>query len=953
MTGEAPLGALLEPLPGPPQPLFAEDIARRAQEVGVPAPEPVEALATVAAVSPYLCGLMLGQPDALADVLSRPLAQTVAEAAAVAPSSDTEAVARALRRAKARVALAVALADLCAGADVATVTRALSDTADAAVATALGTALLEAAERGAVDDPDPARSGLVVLGLGKLGAHELNYSSDIDLVALVDLARAAPRGIDQGRAVRLVQRMSRLLDERGPDGYVFRVDLRLRPDPASTPVAVSVRNAVRYFQSRARSWERQAMVKARQIAGDPGAGRAYLAAVEPSVWRTSYDFTVIEDTMAMREQIAMVRGAGEITVPGHNVKLGRGGIREIEFFVQSLQRLAGGRDRRLRGRGTVAMLAALARAGWIEEETRDALTEAYERLRRVEHRVQMVADEQTHALPAEDGLPAIARMMREEDFAPRIRATFETVHRHFLSLGDVVGRNSPQLAGLPSGGASLPEALAEAFDARFAAWQEGTLVALRTDRARRLLADIRDDLAAAVAAQADPPATLDALDRFLSSLPGGVDLLSRLELQRALIPVLVLIVSAAPRLAAELTRRAHLLDVLVDPAFFGHLPSEAALDEQLSAALAAAQDYEGRLDAMRVFGQEQALLVNVRILTGSLIGQEASAALTRLADVVVRHALAIAEEEFARRHGRVPGGSVAILAMGKFGGREMVATSDLDMVFLYEGEAESDGEKPLSPGHYFNRLAQRLVSALAAPTAKGMLYEVDLRLRPSGRAGPIATRITSFERYQDEAAWVWEHMAITRARFAAGDAALGARAMAAVDAALRRERDAEALALEVASMRRRMAEQSEAGLKHAPGCQVDVEFIAQFLTLRERLGAPGEAADTPSALRRAAEAGALSAGALSTLLGAHALYQRLSQLIAIASSKSIRIEETPVALQRLLVRAGEAPDLPFLLADLAERQKAVRALFEEIVAPIHAPIHAGAAPSGCEDEAED
>ena len=929
-----PLSDRLAPLPGPPDPRFEAEMIEQAERRGVAVPERLDVLASVAAVSPYLRAAMLVRPEAVGSVLAQPLRATVAEIAAVQPSADLAEVGQALRTGKARVALAVALADLCGEADVATVTGALSDTADHAIATALGSVLLEAAERGAIDEPDAARSGLVVLALGKLGAHELNYSSDVDLVALVDVARAAHRGIDQGRAVRLIQRMSRLLDERTEAGYVFRVDLRLRPDPGSTPVAVAVNTAVRYFQSRARAWERQAMVKARQVAGDDEAGREYLAAVEPSVWHTSYDFTVIEDTMAMREQIAMVRGAGEITVPGHNVKLGRGGIREIEFFVQSLQRLAGGRDRRLRGRGTVAMLHALADAGWIDRTTRDDLESAYNRLRQVEHRVQMVDDEQTHALPAADGLPRIATMMREPDFETRIQDTLETVHRHFLRLDRIVGQNSPELAALQHTETEASDDLARAIDARFDAWQAGTLTAFRTERARRLLEDIRDDLTAAITAQPDARATLSALDDFFARLPGGVDLFSRLELQRTLVPVLVLIVSAAPRLAGELAQRSHLLDVLVDPAFFGRLPDRATLEAQLGAAIDAAPDYEGRLDAMRVFGQEQALLVNVRILTGSLIGQDASAALTRLADVVVGHALSVAEAEFARRHGRVPGGAMSVLALGKFGGGEMTASSDLDVIVIYQGEVESDGPKPLSPGHYYNRLAQRLVSALSAPTAKGMLYEVDLRLRPSGKSGPLATRITRFSRYMAEEAWVWEQMAMTRARVAAGDPALGAEAMEAIGRVSSTPRDEAALRTEVLAMRRRMEEQSSTGLKHAAGGQVDVEFIAQFLTLRDGLGADHDTVGTPAMIRRAAASGGLATGSRETLIGAHWLYQRLSQVIAIASSKAIPLEETPVALQRLLVRAGEAPDFAFLCADLAERQRAVRAILEEIVGPL-------------------
>ncbi|MBJ3774752.1 bifunctional [glutamine synthetase] adenylyltransferase/[glutamine synthetase]-adenylyl-L-tyrosine phosphorylase [Acuticoccus mangrovi] len=928
-----PLADLLVPLDGPGDARFAETIC----PLDGVSERALAALATVADVSPYLAGLMSTHTAELQELLLRPLADTVAEATRLDPTADLAEAERRLRVAKAKISIAVGLADLCGGADVATVTRALSDMADAAIESALRSVLLDTAARGVVDDPDPARCGLVILGLGKLGAHELNYSSDVDLVALVDLDRARLRGIDQQRAVRMIQRVSKLLQARTADGYVFRVDLRLRPDPGSTPLAVSTRAAIRYFQSRARSWERQAMVKARQVAGDRVAGEAYLAAIEPSVWRSSYDFTAIDDAMEMREQIAMVRGAGDVTVPGHNVKLGRGGIREVEFFVQSLQRVAGGRDRRLRGRGTVAMLSALADAGWITARTRDILTVAYEHLRKAEHRVQMVADEQTHTLPAAAGLPRIARMMRDADFEATMRTTFEEVHREFATLPNIVAQHNPEFARLRNLGAHVPEAVHALFDARFAVWLEGGYTSLRTPRARRLLEDLKADFLTATALTPDPEATLVELDNFFARLPAGVDLLARLDLQRDLIPVLVLIVSAAPRLAAELTRRAHLLDVLVDPAFFGTLPDVEGLRAELAHRLSLQPDYEARLDAMRVFGQEQMLLINVRILTGSLAGREAGEATTRLADVLAPTALDVAREEFETRHGSFPEADVALIALGKFGSREMTATSDLDLVFLYdcaEDAGESDGDKPLSPGHYYTRLAQRFIAALSAPTARGTLYDVDLRLRPSGRSGPIATHIRSFERYHTESAWTWEHMALTRARVVAGKTPLVARAIATIDAALTAPRDRTVLAEEVAAMRRRMAEQHATGLKHAPGGQVDVEFIAQFLQLAEGLLALDEATSTPAALARALTAGALEEDAYEILVGAHGLYQRLSQLLAIAGVGERPIVEAPSALKPLLVRAGEAPDMEFLISDIADRRRMVRELFETIVAPL-------------------
>ncbi|WP_420392803.1 bifunctional [glutamine synthetase] adenylyltransferase/[glutamine synthetase]-adenylyl-L-tyrosine phosphorylase [Acuticoccus sp.] len=930
MSADAPLGATFVPLDGPGDRDFDAALgATRAAEL--PAGSRA-ALSTVAAVSPYLKHAMLRGADDLAGLLAQPLGATVAKAR-VAPSGDVSDVGARLRRAKGRVALAVALADLLGGADVATVTEALSAVADEAIATALASVLLAAAVKGVA--PEPETSGLVVLALGKLGGEELNFSSDVDLVVLFDPDRAEPAGIDGKQAVRLIQAMTRVLQARTGDGYVFRVDLRLRPDPGATPVAMSTRAAVAYFQNRARAWERQAMIKARQVAGDRAAGNAYLRALEPTVWRLAYDFTVIDDTMAMRDQIAAVRGAGALTLPGHNVKLGRGGIREIEFFVQSLQRIAGGRDRALRGRRTVEMLEALAARGWIAREPSDELTAAYERLRRVEHRLQMVDDAQTHVLPAAEGLPRLARMMRLADFEEEMLATLERVHLHFASLTGVVGQTNPLLAPVAVG-FPVPTPVAEAFAAAMDGWTAGRHAGLKGERSRRLLRAVEPDLRHAVASSADPEATIAALDDFLARLPASVELLARLDRHRELIAALVLIVSTSPRLATELARRTHLLDVLIDPQFFGRLAEPDVWATQLQELVAREADYEAKLDIMRTFGQEQALLIDVRVLTSSLSGPEASRAMTDLADVAVDRALEVAREAFEVRHGRLAGGGVALLALGKFGGQEMTATSDLDVVFLYDCDAdagESDGAKGLSPGHYYTRLAQRFIAALAAPTARGTLYEVDLRLRPSGRAGPLATHIRSFARYHAESAWTWEHMALTRARIVAGDARLAAQAMAVIHEALSRDREREELGREIAAMRARMAAQSEAGLKLMAGGQVDIEFIAQHAVLSRGLFAPADTG-TVAMLERARDHGTLPADACETLTGTYAFYQRLAQLLSIASEGSLTVADAPAALQRLLVRAGEAPDLAFLEADIAERRSTVRTLFEQLVGPV-------------------
>lgn len=930
MTQNQPLANLLRPLPGE---LDADVAQRLTESAAIPAGS-AEACASVAALSPFLRELMLSDLEVTGAILSAPWQETVAQACRLVPTPNLEDAGRLVRLARKRVALAIALADLCAGASVADVCQGLSDFADAAVRHALDSILLLDAERGGTHGGQS--TGLIVIAMGKHGACELNYSSDIDLIVLFDPARAATVGIDQQAAVRITRRLVQLLQERTEYGYAFRVDLRLRPDPGSTPLAVSTRTAIRYMQTRARAWERQAMVKARQIAGDEAAGESYLAAIAPSVWPPSFDFTAIEDVYQTREQIALVKGAGTLTVPKHNVKLGRGGIREVEFFVQSLQRVAGGRDRRLRGRGTVAMLAALARAGWVDWTTANELTAAYDRLRRIEHCIQMVADEQSHVLPPEDGLWRIARMMREEnDFEERTREALTTVHRHFVALPEIAGGCNPTLLSLMGGHDPSADA-AHAFAPVFSAWQSEPPQSLKTERAQRLLADLRADFERALSTTADMEGAVKGLELFFARLPGGVDFLARLSNNRELIPILLLIVSATPRLAEELARRVRLLDVLVDPAFFGRLQTREELETHLVTDLSRADSYEGELDCLRQFGQEQMLLIHVRALTGSLSPPETAAALTRLADVLVGAALTCATTEFEKAHGRIAGGAVALLALGKFGGAEMTATSDLDMVFLYDCDAdakESDGRRSLSPGHYYTRLAQRLVAALSAPTAAGSLYEVDLRLRPSGRAGPLATQVRSFERYQAEDAWVWEHMALTRARVVAGDADLAERAIAAIEESFHRHEDNAALAEEVAKMRRRMAEEHSEGLKHMAGGQVDIEFIAQYrqLAIQRRVG---EARDVASVLPALAEAGALPGTAAETLLKAHRLYQALSQLLALASAKGLMPQDAPVALRPLLVRAGEAPDLSFLVADIAERRKQVRDLFIKLVGPV-------------------
>ncbi len=866
-----------------------------------------DALATAGALCPHVREMVLSLVPEVPQWVMMSLGDATRAACTLIAEGEDAGVA--IREGKRRGAFAVAVADLLGEASVAEVTEALSALADAAIARALSAA---AGEDGA--------PGLFVLALGKLGGGELNYSSDVDLVALFE-----PGALTQPAAVKVVQRMARLLSERTAHGYGFRVDLRLRPDPGSTPVAVTTTSAVAYLRGQARAWERQALIKARFVAGDSAAAARYLAAASASVWPSAYDFSAIQDATDMRAQMAAVRGAGLLTLPGHNVKLGRGGIREIEFMVQSLQRVAGGRDRALRGKSTVLMARALARAGWLDDDTAGMLCEHYDRLRRVEHRLQMINDEQTHTMPRDAaGLARMALLMREPDFVERTEAALAEVHAAFLALQTGPRRRNPALPGPAAVQDGEPAAFAEFYDR----WMSGSLAAFRTDRARAILERMRPVLCAEVCRGDVADDCLSGLDLFFSRLRRGVELLSRLERHPELIGVLCLVVSAAPRLAEQFARRDHILDVLIDPAFFGQLPQTAELAEDLAERLEAEDDYEARLDVLRVFGQEHKLLIEVRILTGSLAARAAGAAYTALADVVVQAAFQLARTEFEARHGRLRDGEVCILALGKCGSGEMTATSDLDLVYIYECAAdagESDGAKPLSPGHYHTRLAQRLIAALSAPTSRGSLYEVDMRLRPSGRAGPLATHLRAFRVYHQDSAWVWEHMALTRARVLLGAPALADEAMAIVLRALNRPRDADELRGAVLDMRVKVAAEHSSGLKHAPGGLVDIDFVVQYAMLRT--GIADGTTGTRQLIRRLASAGALGEAEAEALLGALILMQNLGQVFAIAGGVE-DLAAAPTVLQRILLRAGEAPDIGFLTADLAERQAAIRAILE-------------------------
>ena len=920
----------------------------------------------IAEFSPYLFDLVRAEPSRLIRLLSCDpdvhFASVIEAAALAIRSASGEAdVTCVLRRMKSEAALLIALCDIGGVWPVMRVTEALTELAVSAVRMALSYLLRQEVERGRLlpsdrDHPDE-NSGLFVLAMGKMGAGELNYSSDIDLIVFFDAeANSLAGGIEpQPFFARVTQALARLLQQRTGDGYVFRVDLRLRPDPASTQVAMSTAAALHYYEREGRTWERAAMIKARPCAGDIRAAEAMMADLAPFVWRKHLDFAALADVHDMKRQMQVYRGQNGIAVEGHNIKVGPGGIREIEFFAQTQQLIAGGRHAELRVRPTLDALDVLASSNWITNEAREELSAAYRFLRRVEHRLQMVADEQTHSLPEEaEAVERFAHFLgypNRAAFARDLLGHLTIVQGHYAKLfeGDPTGtaklppvdygagpEDARLLDHLTTLGFKEPVVVAQTT----AHWLAGEYRAFRAETTRNAFADFVPALIDGLAHAEEPDRAVVAFDRFLQALQRGGRLFSLLGQNRDLVALVALVLGAAPRLGDMLARQPQLMDGLIDPRFFGAMPDQRELSQRLAATLKDASSYEEFLDRLRLFGQESLFLIGTRILSGTVSAQQASTAFADVAEGIVNTVHRLVAERFAEQHGRIEGQETAIIAMGRLGSREMTASSDLDLILLYDFDPEqpdSDGARSLQGAHYFARFTQRLISAFTTRTNYGVLYEVDMRLRPSGRAGPLASHVASFAHYQEREAWTWEHMALTRARvISASSPAFGARIEAIIRDALTRPRERSSVAKDVADMRRAIAQEKGEkdfwDLKYAAGGLLDIDFVAHYLQLVHAAEHP-EILDvsTSKVLDHAERLGVLPDGAADVLRPAARLYHDLTQILRLCVSDRFVPDTAGESLLRVMARAGDAPDFSSLAARVKETQAEVRRVFRSVV----------------------
>ncbi|OEJ65224.1 bifunctional [glutamine synthetase] adenylyltransferase/[glutamine synthetase]-adenylyl-L-tyrosine phosphorylase [Magnetovibrio blakemorei] len=879
---------------------------------------------------------------------------------------DETALKKHLRVQKRRMALTVALADITGLWDVFDVTGTLSDFADAATSRACAVLLRTLHERGKIklkDLNDPERgSGLVVLGMGKLGGRELNYSSDIDLILLFDpdvIETDAPMDL-QHSFVRLARGLVSLLDERTADGYVFRTDLRLRPDPGSTPLALSTHAAEQYYESIGQNWERAAMIKARPIAGDKDAGAAFLAHLKPFVWRKNLDFATIQDIQSIKRQINAHKGGSDIKLHGHNVKLGRGGIREIEFYAQTQQLIWGGRDRNLRKIPTLQALNALVDAGLETAANAQVLDQAYRYLRRVEHRLQMVDDAQTHTLPEDDeGLNAIATFLGYDGvqaFATELLGTLKQVEKLYAELfaeGEPLSDSGSEGGNLVfTGGEPDPETLKtlanmgyknpETVDVTVRGWHHARHRSTRSARSRAILTELMPLILKTMAATADPDSALLRFDEFLSKLPAGVQLFSMFQANPQMLELIADILGTAPRLAEHLAHKANILDGVLTPGFFDKPPNAEEMRLELEHVLQDGTCMEEVLDLARRWAKDRKFQVGVQVLKGTIKERESQRALTDIAETLLTTLQPRVEAEFATQHGVVPGGALCVVAFGKLGGGEKTPTSDMDITLVYDFDAEataSNGPKPLAVSQYFARLSQRLINALSAQTAEGALYEVDMRLRPSGNAGPIATSLIAFEKYFKTEAWTWEHMALTRARALTGPQDLQTKVQAVIFATLTSERNVDKLVVDVADMRTRMDAQRHTDMiweiKNFRGGLVDIEFISQYLQLKNGHAHPEILSpNTRTALSNLKEARILEPSIATRLIQTLDLWQSIQGLLRLTVTAAQRARADYVmapSLQQHICRLVGSDTFEGAQTQIKATADEVLAIFEALV----------------------
>ena len=874
---------------------------------------------------------------------------------AEAAASDRSKLMKCLRFYKERASLYIAVYDIVGLWALEDVTGHLSSFADFCIEAALNAVLRSEADAGNIDSQSPDRlsheCGIFILALGKLGAEELNYSSDIDLMVLFDSEAIPYTGSKspQEFAIKVAKALVKILEERTADGYVFRTDLRLRPGPSSTALAVSTASAELYYESWGQNWERSALIKARYVAGDSDVARKFLSELIPFVWRKSLDFYAIQDIHSIKRQIYAAKGGRHINILGHDIKTGRGGIREIEFFVQIQQLIWGGRNPILRDPQTLTALNQLFEDELVSETAKKELETSYQFLRRLEHRIQMINDEQTQVIPADtDRASLVASFCGFASlnlFCETVEHHLAMVERHYADLfedapdltvdGNLVftgaDHDPDTLKTLERMGYSNPEAVSQIIRT----WHHGRYRATRSTRSRQILTELVPTLLKSFGKTAQPDRAFLKFDQSLQKLPAGIQLFSVFYSNPEILDLVAEIMGDAPSLADYLTASTHRIDYVLDPVFFDSVPDQANLEKELISRLGHHANYEEKLVACVGWTNDLRFRIGVQVLRGIISPLEGSGMLTHVAEAVLRSLVPTVREEFSEQFGHVEQSSLAVLAYGKLGACEMMPTSDLDLVIIYDSDesaASQGGSRSLPASAYFIRLSQRIVSALSMMTSEGRLFEVDLRLRPSGDQGPFACSLKSFEKYHESDAWVWEHLALTRARVVFATADLGQKVGAVISKTLTQERVKSDIQTAVLDMQEKL--QKEFGgshqndLKRMPGGLMDSDFVLQYHALmRSGLDQGRFPTRSIDILDRLVASNRISQDDYRTLRDAFVLRFNLLWILRLTLGENLLPSAMPMGLEARLLKLTGAATLEEINRQLVDTSNEVLRVF--------------------------
>jgi glutamate-ammonia-ligase adenylyltransferase len=915
--------------------------------------------------SPFLAKLALQFPDIIYHFDSKGAAATWLDLLKIAHENIGKCASplelmKLLRQLKSRAALTIGLADIGGEWSLTEVTKALSELAELATESAICLLLRIAHTRGEIVLPHPdtptRNSGIIVLGMGKLGAFELNYSSDIDLIIFFEKNRLNYQGkqSEQKFFSKLAQELVNMLHERTADGYVFRTDLRLRPDPASTPLAVSVDAAMAYYEGVGQNWERAAMIKARPIAGDIQAGEALIRQLVPFVWRKSLDFATIQDILSIKRQISHKIGS-DIKIAKHNIKLGHGGIREIEFFVQLHQLIWGGRQQELRSRATLETLRTLVKLNHVPEETAKFLEDSYIFLRTLEHRLQMVNDQQTHSMPEnEEDIATIATFMGRENadtFKAELSTILTKVHAIFVSSfnseglaadeGNLVftgtNHDPATLETLRSMGFQAPEVVSETV----MGWHHGSRRCTRTKRSRQILTELVPAILDALSETANPDNAFLRFDTFLNDLPAGVQIFSLFSSNPHLLTLIADIMGSAPALSQTLSRQPELLESVLFGDFYHSLPTTDMLSVQLNDILKYLDFFDAGMEALRQFKHEKQFQAGVQMLQSLATTEQVASYLSCLADILVNAALELTQREFRNQYGVIEGAVFCIIALGKLGSEELTFGSDIDLIFIYDVpdfETLSDGKQAHSASVYFNRFAQRLLNAFSTTGSNGLLFEVDTRLRPSGKQGLLAVSKQAFTHYFNELAWTFEYMALVKARVVAGDAALCKAMTTQIDSILRRERNISQLKKDAGEMRARIEQEFPPDnmwdVKHVAGGLMDSDFVAQTLVLAHAHDHPELLMRSSSKIFEIAKRLDLYDNALDVFAENSRYLARLQHILRLTSEELSLLENPPAGLAELLAHFMGAQNYEEMKNRLHTLEVATRKAYMDFMSPV-------------------